>query len=87
VVELPPETPFTCHVTVVLVVVVPFVRFTVATNWLVVLTGTVTATGVMAMEVIVPLPVPLPPPQAERERREGTAIIRAQISRAFLSIR
>jgi hypothetical protein len=57
----PPETPFTSHVTVVVVEVVELARFTTAVKVVWVFNGTVIDVGVMAMEVTV-LVVPLPPP-------------------------
>ena len=64
-VELPPATPFTSHVTavLVLVVVVEFERFTTAVNCVIPLIGTVAVVGVIATEVTVPgAAVPLPQP-------------------------
>jgi hypothetical protein len=86
VIELPPASPFTCQVTVVFVVVEELDRFTVATNWVVVLTGTVAVVGVMEIEVIFAAP-PLPLPQAERVNRESPITANAQTGWVFRSIK
>jgi hypothetical protein len=74
--ELPPATPFTSQVTVVFVVVDELDRLTVATNWVVVLTGTVAVAGVMEIELI--FVAPLPPPHAARVKSEGTTTTKAK---------
>jgi hypothetical protein len=72
VVELPPAAPFTSHVTVVFVVVEELESFTVATNCVVLFTGTLAVVGVIETDVIVVTP-PLPPPHAASAKSEAAA--------------
>jgi hypothetical protein len=84
---LPPATAFTSHVTVVFVVVEESDSFTVATNCVVLFTGTEADVGVIETDVIFVVPLALPPPHAASVISETAATIIENKSWAFLGIR
>lgn len=85
--ELPPATPFTSHVTVVVVLLVldEFTRFTVAVNSAVPLIGTLADVGVIEIEDTVPVPPELPP-QAVRMSAHVIATAGKDSSRSLFRI-